>query len=1071
MNELYPSSNARHPRRKRKPDKPGFGWLLVLLAAWMLVVPARGFGQKPRGTVSGTVLDADGNSIVGVAVSIVGTARGRVTDSQGMYTLEDVAEGETLRFAFVGYITEERIVRFGGKSALSLNAILMEDTQGIDAVEVVAFGVQKKESVIGSITTVTSKDLKTPSSNLTNALAGRVAGMISYQRSGEPGADDASFFIRGVTSFNDNTNPLILIDNVELTTTDLARLQPDEIESFTVMKDATATALYGARGANGVILVKTKSGVKGKAVLTVRIENSFSMPTKELELADPVTYMRLHNEALLTRNPLAMRLYSDDKINNTVPGRGSVLYPATDWKKELLKDFSTNQRFNLSLSGGGDKARYYVAASFSNENGIVKNAGGNNFNNNISNKNYTLRSNTNIELTRSTEMIVRLSGTFTDYSGPLTGGTDLYKMIMKSNPVLFPATYPKTGDLSVLPYIVFGNYEDGSGSYYLNPYAEAVRGYRERGRANMTAQFEIKQELDFITEGLSARALVNVLRISNYEVSRSYTPAYYYLNSHDPLTGEYTVAPKDPEGTNFGILNYDPSSKDVQSSTYFEGAVNYSRDFGRHGVSGLLVFQMTNQLQPNKTDILLSLPKRNMGLSGRATYAYDKRYFAEFNFGYNGSERFSRQNRWGFFPSAGLAWVISNEKFFGTWKNFLHNFKLRFSYGIVGNDNLTGNDLDRFFFLSNVNMSSNKTFHFGEDPNARYSVKGVDVLRYANPGINWEKSYKTNIALEIGIRNNLNLTVEYYRERREQIYQQRANIPKTMGLAANVFANIGEARGQGVDVALDYNKIFTGGAWLQVKGNFTYAASKYTEFEERSYDEYWRTRVGYSIKQSFGYIAESLFVDEEEVANTPHLSDAMAGDIKYRDVNGDGLIDDADKVPIGYPTVPEIVYGIGASFGYKGFDCSFFFQGSARESFFIDYTANSPFRNLGVTGSSFKTNNQLADFIARSYWSEENQNIYAVWPRLTTIENNNNNQISTWWMRNSSFLRLKQVEIGYTLPRELTRRWGMQSVRFYVSGTNLLCFSSFKLWDPELGSNALNYPLQRVFNLGINLVF
>lgn len=1040
-----------------------FSFLVCILSCFYTL------SAQEKGTVSGTILDSDGQSIPGVTVFVNSGTNGTIADEAGRYALDNVAEGDSITFSILGYLPEIKIARFNGTASIIMNAILSVDAATLSEAQVVAFGTQKKESVIGAISSVSMKELKAPTSNLTTSLGGRIAGLISYQRSGEPGADDASFFIRGVTSFNNNTNPLILIDNVELSTTDLAKLQPDDIESFTIMKDATATALYGARGANGVILVKTKEGHQGKVKLSVRIENSFSQPTEEVELADPITYMKLHNEAILTRNPGALRLYSDHKINNTIPGSNSQIYPAVDWRDALLNDYTLNQRANISISGGTEKARYYVAGSFTNDNGIIKNNTSNNFNNNISNKNFTLRSNVNLYLTKTTELIVRLSGTFTDYSGPLSGGNNVYKMIMRSNPVLFPAVY-NTEETKYLPYIAFGNYDDGSTSYYLNPYAETVKGYKQSGRSNMNAQLELKQDFDFLTKGLTARALLNVLRISSYSVSRTYKPAYYYMNEYDPFTGEFSIVPKDPEGTNFGILDYVSSPKSVTSKTYFEGSVNYNREFGKHSTSGLLVFQMTNTLSPNDNDILLSLPKRNLGLSGRFTYAYGNRYFAEFNFGYNGSERFAKKHRWGFFPSAGVAWLVSNEEFMKPVKHIFDNLKFRVSYGVVGNDNLTGNDLDRFFFMSKIDMSNTgNSFGFGSDPNNLYRLTGIDVLRYANEDIHWERSFKANYALEVGLFDSFSLVLEYYTERRSDIYQKRVNIPSTMGLEAPVYANIGEAKGKGIDATLNYNKAWNNGMWLQVQGNFTYATSWYSKYEERTYDEYWRTRIGYPINQQWGYIAEGLFIDQAEVDNTPHIPGAMAGDIKYKDVNDDGIIDGADKVPIGFPTVPEIVYGFGASYGYKGFDFSFFFQGSGRESFFIDYKDNNPFMDLGWDGK--KTTTQLPQFIVDSHWSEDNQDTRALWPRLSTTSIDNNAALSTWWMRDASYIRLKQVEFGYTLPKKISKKIGMDILRIYLSGSNLLCFSQFKEWDPGLGSNSMNYPLQRVYNLGINLTF
>src|SRR5690606_34167986 len=491
-------------------------------------------------------------------------------------------------------------------------------------------------------------------------LAGRLAGVIAYQRSGEPGADNAEFFIRGVTTFGYKKDPLILIDNIELTSTDLARLNPDDIASFSIMKDATATALYGARGANGVILVTTKEGKEGQARVSFRLENSISSPTQDVELADPITYMRLNNEAILTRDPLGRLLYSDEKINNTVPGSNSLIFPSTDWRKELFKDHAINQRANLSVSGGGKVARYYVAGSFNQDNGVLKVDNRNNFNNNINLKTSSLRANVNINLTPTTELITRLSGTFDDYTGPIYSGGGFYTRVMRANPVLFPAYYPVDADHSFVKHIMFGNFEEGN---YLNPYADMVRGYKDYARSNMNAQFQLQQDFGFITEGLSARGLVNTARISFFDVIRQYEPFYYQLGAYNLRNNSYQINIINPDdGEDY--LSYQPGEKTISSTVYLETAVNYNRTFAeKHNVSGMLVYILREALDANSATLQESLPFRNVGLSGRATYSHDNRYYAEFNFGYNGSERFYKAQRFGFFPSAGLAWTISNEKF------------------------------------------------------------------------------------------------------------------------------------------------------------------------------------------------------------------------------------------------------------------------------------------------------------------------------------------------------------------------------------------------------------------------
>ncbi|GHT84516.1 SusC/RagA family TonB-linked outer membrane protein [Bacteroidia bacterium] len=1024
--------------------------------------------------MTGKVIDSHGEPIIGVNIVVRDIpTKGAVTDIDGNFSIDAVPIGSILDFSFLGYVKTDR--KFDGKE---LNVIMLEDSNLLDEVTIVAFGTQKKESVSASITTISPKNLKMPTSNLTTSFGGQMAGLISYQSSGEPGADNADFFIRGVTTFGYNVNPLILVDNIEISKDELARIQPDDIESFSIMKDAAATALYGARGANGVILIKTKEGTVGKAQLNVRVENTFSQPTKMIDLADPITYMRMHNEAIITRQLGDPLLYSDEKIENTERGLYPLMYPVTDWREELLKKFATNQRVNVNLRGGGDIARYYVAASYSKDNGILKVDPKNNFNNNINLNVYSLRSNVNVNLTKTTEMKVSLDGTFEDYTGPLGSGSNMYGLIMKSNPVLFPAYYPVDEDHRFVSHTLFGNAGDGD---YLNPYAEMVRGYRQYNKSVMGAQLEMTQNLEFLLKGLKLRALFNTKRQARSEIFRMYSPYYYKLMDHNYITGEYHVDIINPDASGES-LSSGISMPTVENTIYFESAMNYDRTFKEdHSIGAQLIFTMRNRTVPatdnNSISVLGSLPYRNMGLAGRLSYAYLSRYFLEGNFGYNGSERFSKQNRWGFFPSISAGWMVSKESFFEPLTNSITQLKLRGSYGLAGNDNISS---DRFLYLSNVSLNSGSTaYAFGYEQNG-YVRPGISISRYADPNISWELSYKTNLAMELTLFKDLAIIWEYFTENRTNILQNRTTIPYSMGLWANPQANLGKAKGNGTDFSLTHNYA-SGKFWAQNRINFTYAVSKYTKYEDYDYDtEWWKFRVGNSTTQNYGYIAEGLFIDDADVENSPKQFGSnlvKAGDIKYRDLNGDGIISDRDMAPIGYPETPEIQYGFGSSLGYKGWDFSFFFNGVHRRSFWIDYNAMSPFFNTtGANNTPGYPNghNALAQFIADSYWSESNRDPYAVWPRLATTLNvvQHNNYTNTWFMRDGAFVRLKSLEFGYTIPEKLINRYKVKSLRLYATGTNLFSISKFKLWDTEMGRNGLlGYPIQRTFNLGIYVTF
>src|SRR5690554_4833102 len=738
MNEKQ-FKNVRIPNRKFN-----CGVAIVLLIFSMIYTDKmyanESLSQQNKKQVVGKVIDMNGDPLPGTTITIDGTTSGVITDGDGNFKL-DVEESDVLVVSFIGMETQE--IPVAGKSSFTI--VMQEAASELDEVTVVAFATQKKESVISSISTVRPSELKTPTSNLTTALGGRIAGIVSYQRSGEPGLDNAEFFIRGVTTFGYKKDPLILIDNVELSSSDLARLQVDDIASFSIMKDASATALYGARGANGVILVTTKEGREGKVQFNVRAENSYSMATKKIDIVDPVSYMMLHNEAKLTRgNP--RREYSNQQIDATSRGENPYVYPAVNWYDELFKDVTTNQRVNLNLSGGGKVARYYVAGGYTKDRGVLKVDPKNNYNNNIDLQRMQVRANTNINLTSTTELSVKMSGTFEDYTGPIYSGTQVYNMVMAANPVKFPKYYEPTPEFAFAKHSLFGN--SGGEGEYLNPYAEMVKGYKDYSQSVMIAQGELKQKLDFITEGLALRMLGSTTRDSYFNIVRNYNPFYYTIGYYDRYQDKYTLSNMNPEsGTDFlSTTATNANQRRISTAFYFEGAVDYNRTFmDKHAVSGLLVTTMRETLNSAETnDLQSTLAYRNMGLSGRATYAFDSRYFFEFNFGYNGSERFSRNERFGFFPSIGAGWLVSNEAFWNDQlKQKINKLKFKATYGLVGNDAI-GDRNDRFFYLSRVNLidGDKQPISFGQD--FEYRPAGVSISRHANEDITWETSKKVD---------------------------------------------------------------------------------------------------------------------------------------------------------------------------------------------------------------------------------------------------------------------------------------------------------------------------------------
>jgi TonB-linked SusC/RagA family outer membrane protein len=1043
------------------------------------------FSQQNQVTVRGRV-SADSTALENVTVSLKSDgAKATRTDAGGIYSINVPSNG-ILIFSMVGYEPQE--VKVNGQSLI--NVQLTVKSNDLSDVTVIGFGgTRKKASLVSSITTVNVKDLQVPTGNLTNAIAGKVAGMIAFQQSGEPGngSDNSTFYIRGLSTFGTGKQePLILIDGVESSPTDMARLQPDDISDFSVLKDAAAAAVYGARGANGVVLINSKTGREGKPRFFVRSENRVSSNTRNFAFTDNITYMNLANEAATTRNPkTGIVPYTQNKINHTIAGDDPSLYPNNNWIDQLIRKYTVNQNYYTSINGGTPKATYHISASYGRDNGNLKVDPINNFNSNIRLAKYSLRSKVNLKLTNTTELVAAMYGQFDDYNGPVGGGSAIFGLALKSNPVMFPAVYPKE-KMPYLQHPLFGSaVYTPSGSLnqflYVNPYAEMVKGYSTYKSSNVQPQLELKQKLDFLIKGLSFRSMAYLRRTAFYSVDRSYNPFYYSAQIMSDGRGYNLIPLNHGAAGSVGVagteyLSYSEKDKNVDSRIWLEGSLDYSRLFRDvHRIGGSLISYLSSYETGNGGDLNTSLPKRNNGISGRFTYGYDDRYLAEFNFGYNGSERFDSRHRYGFFPSGGIAYRISNEKFFEPLKNVIYDLKFRATYGLVGNDQI-GAVGDRFFYLSNVKLNDGDYgAGFGRDEGAaRYTKPGVSITRYANPNITWERSKQINLGIDLNLFGSFEMIADVFRQQRSQILLNKSNVESAMGLMVIPSTNYGKAESRGVDLSLKYEKTFNKKWYANIRGTFTYATSKGLVVDELRYDRSLAhlSAVGYPLKQNRGYIAERLFIDQKEVANSPvQFGDAglLAGDIKYRDITGDGVVNSDDQVAIGYPTQPEIIYGFGASLRYKRLDFSFYFQGSARSSFFIDPKAMQPFFQAEDNKTKYLYQNGLLQVISDNYWSENNQNPYAFWPRLSTWRVESNLKQSTWWMRNGNFIRLKTVDMGYNIGK--IKRLGLDGGRIYLSATNLFAISNFKLWDVEMGGNGLGYPVQSVYSLGLELTF
>ncbi|MDR1882618.1 MAG: TonB-dependent receptor [Prevotella sp.] len=1019
--------------------------------------------QKPAKKITGVVKDVANTELPGVTVQIKGTAIAYITDADGKFELKipDVISSPVLVFKYIGF--QEREVDPNGQTEISVT--MEEKPSDLKEVVVVGYGTQKKESVVGSVQTVRPNELRVPSSSLSTSFAGRLAGVIAVQRTGEPGADGANFWIRGVATTSGATSPLIIIDGVEGSSGDLNSYSPEMIESFSVLKDATATALYGSRGANGVLIITTKSGVtEGKAIINLRIEENVKQPLKTPNTVGGAQYMQLYNEAYWYRRAGGTP-YTDEKIQGTLAHADPYVFPDVDWYDEMFNNTSYATNVNLNIRGGGPKADYYMGANVSSESGMLKNLSKDfySYDGNIDVKNYVFQNNATVRLTPSSTISLKLHAQLKDTKGPNRGTGDVFNDIMRSNPVAYPVLWP-AGDprqISGLApeHIMWGGIQSDG---YVNPVAEMTNGYKTSFESTVMAQLSFKQKLDFVLPGLSANALLSFKNWTSSTTTRSFSAYNRYS-----LTG-YTLNPQTWTVEDYEIHAEGNTTTPVLSTSganagdrtiYIQAQLDYNRTFNKlHNVQGMLVY---NQSEYNNnvpgSDLLVNLPKRTQSIAGRVSYAFDNKYLAEANFGYNGSEGFAKGHRFGFFPAVAVGYNISQEEFWTPLKNTVSNLKARASWGKVGNDK----GADRFMYLSSLALQD-RAYRTGVEQD--YEISGPRYNRYANPALTWEVGTKINVGLDVGLFNDINIMFDVFREKRENIFGERGTIPAFLGTAnTKIYGNLVEVENKGMDFALNYDKEINKDWFLSVRGTFTFARNKVLELDEPDYLLYPnKTRVGHQINQWSLLLAERLFIDQAEIDNSPRQSYSIVkpGDIKYTDipdVNGEynGIIDDNDKVYTGYPTNPELIYGFGASAKYRKFDASFFMQGQARVSLLMEN-----FHPFGTTGT--RNNYNVLDWVAEARWNPDDQDPYAKYPALSLDQFNNTTVGSTFWLRDASFLKLKTVEIGYS----------DKFYRIYVSGNNLLTFSPFKYWDPEQGGGSgYKYPNQRVFNVGVQMNF
>ena len=912
-------------------------------------------------TVAGTVISsADNQPIVGANIYVEGTNVGTTTDAGGNYKLTVPASAKTVTVSFLGYDTKKISVR---DIHLFKLITLADASNKLEDVVVVGFGVQKKESLVGAVQSVKPSDLQTSSSNLSTSFSGKIAGVIAVQKSGEPGADGANFWIRGISTFGSGQSPLLILDGVEITNQMLNNIPPETIESFSVLKDATATALYGSRGANGVMIITTKNGRDSeKMTINLRAEFGASAPTRVPKVADGITYMETFNEARTTRGEKPY--YSNEKIMGTKLGLDPYVYPNVDWYDMLFKDCTFNQNFNFNMTGGAKKIDYFLNASVYNENGIMRKPEASKFDTNINAQKYLFQANVSADATKTTRVSLKMNTQLHYRHAPIQSVSDLFAYAMTGMPCEFPATLP--GEESDT-FVRFGTNNAWNSGFFTNPYAQLCRGYGDQFRGHFTSALTVNQNLDFITKGLSATGMATFYNRVYSAVYRSFTPFMYQLTDYNiDEAGNYSYT---SNSTNTGTTYLGTTrGKDGYRELAFQAKIDYARTFGKHDVGATIVYmQKERNMNISDEQEYAALPYRQQGLAGRVTYGFDKRYLFEANFGYNGSENFAAGKRFGFFPSVAVGWVISNEPFWKGIKEQVNLFKLRASYGLVGNDVISKDYADRFPYLTTVDMGQGYDVYIGNNFERKY---GPILSVYGNPNATWEESRKLDIGVEIGLFDSLNIIFDWFKEKRSGIFMQRTSLPSTFGMSGiTPWANIGKVDNSGVDISVDYNKAFSKDLILSLRGTFTYAHNEIVEMDEPKYKWAYQYKAGHPINSIQCLIAEGLFRDEEEIASSPS-QDIYAttypirpGDVKYRDLNDDKIIDDNDMCWTGNPTVPEIIYGFGFSLKYKGFDCSAFFQGQGKVSI-IMYDSH-PFGTKATPGGG------LMQWMADEHWREE----------------------------------------------------------------------------------------------------
>jgi len=992
--------------------------------------------------VSGSVMSEKGEAQIGATVMVKESpGKGAVTDLDGQFKITNVQKGQTLLISMLGFEKLEIKIE---KTDERMRVVLKEAVTNMNEVVVVGLATQRKVSVTGAITNVEMKDLNVPATSIANMLGGRVPGIISVNRSGEPGQDFSQFWIRGISTFGAGSGALILIDGVS---GDLNTIDPDDIASFSILKDASATAVYGVRGANGVVLVTTKKGVAGKLSVSFKANAGISWSPIMPKYVDANTYATLANEAVMTRG--GDPIYSSVDLALFKNGLDPDLHPNVNWQDAILKNSTWNQQYHVGISGGAQVARYYMSLGVINKDALYKqDQGVNKYSTNVAYKQYNFRANIDVNLTKTSVLTLGLEDVMVNQNSPAVGSDT--QSIWDAQANMTPVTTPIVFSTGQLP--AYGPLNNQINPYVLLNYTGFTKVFKNTSKLNL----QFQQDLSMITKGFNFTVLFNMTNNSNINTTRTKSPALYYALSRKR---DGTLAMEKRRDASDPVFTVATGSDRTFNG---EANANYERVFGKHRVTGLVHAFMEDYISTINITDLTAIPKRYIGLSGRITYSFKDTYLIEGNVGYTGSEAFENGKKFGYFPAISAGWVPTQYAFVKKNLPFIDFLKFRGSYGIVGNDQMD----TRFPYLTLMGVSGSGIWNAGN---------GYTETQVGSSNLRWETATKTNFGIDAKfLKNKIDFTVDIYQDIRSGIYQQRASIPDEMGLVTLPFANVGKMKSWGVDGTIAFTQTINKDAYVVLRANLTQSKNVLLDYEEPIVRYPYLSAVGYQYGINRGLIALGLFKDAADVANSPkqtYTNVVLPGDIKYKDVNGDGVINDYDMVPLDYSNIPQIQYGFATEFKWKNWDLSVLFEGVSRVKYFSGGNGVYPFEGkvVGNVLTAVADDRWISSDISGTT-ATENPN--ARFPRLTYGDNANNNRASTFWLNDGSYLRIKNVQLSYQMNRSILQKIGIKSSTLSLIGDNLYVWSKVKLFDPAQASdNGSKYPLQRVVTVQLNMQF